>query len=285
MDEARWARATWTELASDAPEPDAHQPDAPQSPRSGRRLRPRVAALLPIGAVEAHGPHLPLNTDVVIACAAADAALPGLRRLDLHPMVLPPLAFTAAPFAAAFPGTISVRPATVSALVRDVAASLARQGAELLILVNAHLDPAHVAALHDAAQPRPAAPPRALAMPTVFPDITRKPWALRLTPEFRSGACHAGRYETSVVMASAPDLVRNEARQRLPPRPVSLSAAAQDGATTFDEAGVPDAYCGDPAAATSEEGRATIEVLGRIVVDAAAQALDAQAATTGKAAP
>ena len=295
MDEARWARATWTELARDG---EALAPDASPAPalsgaspaseprrpgQPGRRLRPRVAALLPVGAVEAHGPHLPLDTDVVIACAAADAALPGLRRLGLHPMVLPPLAFTAAPFAAAFPGTISVRPATVSALVRDVAASLERQGAELLILANAHLDPAHLAALHDAARAQTDASRRARTMPIVFPDVTRKPWAPRLTPEFRSGACHAGRYETSVVMASAPDLVRHEARRRLPPHPVSLSEAARVGAATFDEAGVPDAYCGDPAAATSDEGRATIEALGRIIVDATAQVLDAEAALDAQA--
>jgi len=281
MDERRWGRATWTDLARGGDTggggDEAPAPGAPLA----RRLRSRVAALLPVGAVEAHGPHLPLDTDVVIARAAADAAVPGLRRLGLHPLVLPPLAYTAAPFAAAFPGTISVRPATVAALVRDVAASLERQGAELLVLANAHLDPAHLAALHRAAQAAPSG--RGRAMPVVFPDITRKPWAPRLTPEFRSGACHAGRYETSVVMAFAPERVRDEARRRLPPRLVSLSAAARRGAADFDEAGVPDAYCGDPAAATSAEGRATVEVLGRIIVDAAAQALDAaRAEGTGR---
>ena len=279
MDERRWGRAAWTDLARGGDTGgDGDEAPAPGAPRA-RRLRSRVAALLPVGAVEAHGPHLPLDTDVVIARAAADAAVPGLRRLGLHPLVLPPLAYTAAPFAAAFPGTISVRPATVAALVRDVAASLERQGAELLVLANAHLDPAHLAALHRAAQAAPSR--RGRAMPVVFPDITRKPWAPRLTPEFRSGACHAGRYETSVVMAFAPERVRDEARRRLPPRLVSLSAAARRGAADFDEAGVPDAYCGDPAAATSVEGRATVEVLGGIIVDAAAQALDAAARAEG----
>lgn len=280
MDERRWGRATWTDLArgGDTDGGGGDEAPAPGAPLA-RGLRSRVAALLPVGAVEAHGPHLPLDTDVVIARAAADAAVPGLRRLGLHPLVLPPLAYTAAPFAAAFPGTISIRPATVAALVRDVAASLERQGAELLVLANAHLDPAHLAALHRAAQAAPSG--RGRPMPVVFPDITRKPWAPRLTPEFRSGACHAGRYETSVVMAFAPERVRDEARRRLPPRLVSLSAAARRGAADFDEAGVPDAYCGDPAAATPAEGRATVEVLGGIIVDAAAQALDTAARAEG----
>ena len=63
-----------------------------------------LVAILPAGAVEAHGPHLPLDTDVVIATAMARA---GARRLSArqYPVViLPPLVYTAAEFAAGFPG-------------------------------------------------------------------------------------------------------------------------------------------------------------------------------------
>ena len=59
----------------------------------------------------------------------------------------------------------------------------------------------------------------------------------------------------------------------MPENPASLSVAIGAGAATFEESGVPDAYCGDPAAATPEEGRATIEVLAGIVVDAVADVL------------
>ena len=222
-------------------------------------------ALLPTGAVEAHGPHLPLLTDVVIARAAAEAALDGLRRLGLRPMLLPPFPYTAAPFAAGFPGTISVRPATFAALLEDVAASLERQGVAALVVVNAHLDPAHLTAIREVT--------RTHHMPVIHPDLTERRWASRLTAEFRSGACHAGRYETSVVMAAAPELVRDEARRGLPENPASLSIAIRDGAATFEEAGAGEAYCGDPAAATREEGERTVAVLGGIVVDAVAEVL------------
>ncbi len=248
-----WGDATWTDLA-----------------RAGlgrRRGKTRVVALLPVGAVEAHGPHLPLVTDVVIASAAAEAALPGLRRLALRPVLLPPLPYAAAPFAAGFPGTISVRPATVAALLADVAASLERQGVAALVVVNAHLDPAHLASIRDAARAHGG------AMPVIHPDLTEPRWARRLTDEFRSGACHAGRYETSVVMAAAPELVREEVRRGLPANPASLSRAIRAGMSTFEEAGVEEAYCGDPAAATGEEGAKTVEALGRIVVETVAERL------------
>ncbi len=226
-----------------------------------------VIALLPVGAVEAHGPHLPLVTDVVIADAAARAALPGLDGLGLRPILLPPLSYTAAPFAEGFPGTISVRPDTVAALLTDVATSLERQGVAALVVVNAHLDPAHLASIREAVRAHSG------AMPVIHPDLTERRWALRLTDEFRSGACHAGRYETSVVMAAAPELVREEVRRTLPANTASLSDAIRTGKATFEEAGVAEAYCGDPAAATAEEGEATTAVLGRIVVEAVAERL------------
>ena len=268
MDSGLWGHATWTELEALGLGCRRAGGSTPTPHGS------RVVALLPVGAVEAHGPHLPLTTDVIIAATAAKAALPGLRALGHHPTVLPPLAYTAAPFAAGFPGTISVRPATFSALLADVAASLERQGVAALVVVNAHLDPAHLGAIAAVARSSGAADARAGAMPVIHPDLTRRRWASRLTPEFRSGACHAGCYETSVVMAAAPELVRDEVRLGLAENPASLSVAIRAGAATFEEAGVSEAYCGDPAAATPEEGGRTVQILARIVVDAVAERLE-----------
>ena len=278
MDEREWGHATWTSLAgAGLGTAEARKAEAKRT-GAARRQRSSVVGLLPVGAVEAHGPHLPLVADVIIAQAAADAALAGLGALGFRPLVLPPLAYAAAPFAAEFPGTLSIRPATASALVTDIAIALAQQGAAAMVVVNAHLDPTHLASLRQGIAEYEAGevagrPPIRHAMPVVFPDVTRKPWAMRLTDEFKSGACHAGQYETSVVMAAAPELVRERTRQALPAHPVSLSSAHRDGASTFGEAGVPDAYCGDPAAATREEGVQTARVLGQIVTDAVQERL------------
>lgn len=286
MEKHLWGHATWTEFARLGLEVRGRSRQSTESGEAGGSAHSppgsRVVALLPTGAVEAHGPHLPLTTDVIIAAAAAQAALPGLRRLGLHAIVLPPLQYTAAPFAAGFPGTISVRPATVTALLADVAASLERQGAAALVVVNAHLDPAHLDAIRDAVRDEPpsagAASAHRRAMPVIHPDLTERRWASRLTAEFRSGACHAGRYETSVVMAAAPELVREDERRGLAENPASLSVAIRRGAATFEEAGVAAAYCGDPAAASREEGEETLEVLARIVVEAVEERLGARSA-------
>jgi creatinine amidohydrolase len=217
-------------------------------------------ALVPVGALEAHGPHLPLDTDVIIAVAMAREGARILSEGGRTVVILPPLIYTPAPFAAEFPGTVSVRPETLKALVQDIAGSLPDV---LLVLANAHLDPAHVGALRELA----AASPR-----IVFPDITRRRLAERLTDEFRSGACHAGRYETSIVLAAAPERVRREMIPGLDPVPHSLSDAMREGRKTFLEVGGDRAYFGDPAAATPEEGHATIRVLGRILAEAVVEA-------------
>jgi creatinine amidohydrolase len=221
--------------------------------------------ILPVGAIEAHGPHLPLMTDVIISRGMAAAGANALLAAGVSDVVIaPPLQMTSAPFASAFAGTVSLRPETVTALVVDTLLSLKRAGFERIVVANSHLDPAHIASLHEGV--RIARETHGVAI--TFPDITKKPWALRLTDEFKSGACHAGRYETSMVMAERPDLVREAIRLTLDANPASLSAAIREGKKTFAEAGGPAAYFGFPQEASVEEGRATLSVLGGIIADA-----------------
>ena len=225
---------------------------------------PRSVAVLPVGALEAHGPHLPLETDVIIAAAMARAGAARLVARGRSAVVLPPLAYTAAPFAQGFAGTVSLRPDTVTTTVLDIARALARHGFGALALANAHLDPTHLASL-DAAV---GAIRRDIGLGVAFPNLTAKPWALRLGDEFRSGACHAGRFETSIVLAERPELVRETTMAALPDNTASLSRAIRDGKQSFEEAGGAQAYFGFPAQATAEEGRATVEVLGAILEEA-----------------
>jgi creatinine amidohydrolase len=234
----------------------------------------RAVALLPVGALEAHGPHLPLGTDVIIAEQMARAAGARIAERGFTPVLLPALPFTAAPFAARFPGTIAVEPQTVQALVVDVARELTRHRFSVLGIANAHLDPAHTAALA-AAQLRCR---EQRLLPLACPDVSRRPWVQRLTDEFRTGACHAGRYEGSVVMASRPELVKESIRAALPPNPRSLATAIKEGVRTFDEAGGPRAYFGWPADATAAEGRETIAVLGEILAEAVLAELEPETA-------
>ena len=226
--------------------------------------RARTPVILPVGAIEAHGPHLPLDSDVVIATAMARAGAQRLATQGKTVLILPALAYTAAPFGAGFQGTLSISRVTVTAVIVDLARSLSRQGFQLLAIANAHLDPEHLTALREAVKLGRAES----LLPIIFPDLTRKPWGTRLGDEFKSGACHAGRFETSIVMNEQPAAVREEKRHSLIPNPQSLSQAIHAGKRTFEEAGGPRAYFGDPAAATADEGSRLIDALGTILEEA-----------------
>jgi creatinine amidohydrolase len=226
--------------------------------------RGQTLVVLPVGAIEAHGPHLPLDSDVVIATAMARSGAKRLAARGRTVLILPALAYTAAGFGAAFHGTVSISGITVTAVMVDLARSLSRHGFRLLALANAHLDPEHLTALTDAVKLARAE----RLLPIIFPDLTRKPWGSRLGDEFRSGACHAGRFESSIVLSERPQGVRTEIVAALTPNPTSLSRAIQAGKRTFAEAGGPRAYFGDPAAATAAEGAQLIEALGSILEEA-----------------
>ena len=229
----------------------------------------RTVAVLPTGAIEAHGPHLPLGTDIIIAEAMARAGAERLAARGFEVLILPALPVAPAPFAAAFAGTIHTPPEATTMTVIGVARSLGEHGVHVTAIANAHHDPAHVDALR-AAVARVSDDPRATL---VFPDLTRRRWAERLTDEFRSGACHAGRYEGSIVLAEYPDRVKTSVMRSLAPNPRSLVQAIDAGHGTFMDAGGPDAFFGFPADASAEEGRAIVDLLGTILEEAVIEAL------------
>ena len=218
--------------------------------------------LWPVGSVEPHGPHLPLDTDTTIALENAERAAVALRAAGVAAVVAPPLPYGVTEFARDFPGAISL-PADVliGVLVAGVAAFL-RDGFAHVCLINHHLEPGQLDAL-EAARARIAAAHGEAAVSV--PQVISRRWGRQLTAEFKSGACHAGSYETSLVLAVHPDRVATATAEALPAVPVSLSAAIQAGATSFLEAGAEAAYTGTPAAATAAEGEATYAVLARMV--------------------
>jgi creatinine amidohydrolase len=214
--------------------------------------------LLPVGAVEPHGPHAPLGTDQLISdgmCARAADRLaddPSLRVL-----VLPPISYGVTEFAAAFPGCVSIGAGTLRALVLDVCRALAAQGLRRIVVVNNHFEPAHVTALREATAEAGVA----------YLDLVRRRNAERLTEEFRTGSCHAGQYETSLVLADRPDLVDTAVSRTLPEVRVDLPAMMAAGHRGFVDLGMDRAYCGSPADATVAEGRSTFDTLTDLLVE------------------
>ncbi len=218
-------------------------------------LRPAgPVALWPVGAVEPHGPHAPLGTDTLISTGICDRAAE--RLADLPVVVLPPLPFGVTRCGSGFAGAVGISPATLRATVLDVAASLAEQGFRRLVIVNNHFEPDQVATLRDAAS----------AAGALYLDLIRRANAQRLTDEFRRGSCHAGRYETSLMLADRPDLIDEAIRERLPAVEVNMPAELAAGRTDFVAMGMNDAYCGAPSEATAAEGHQTFETLTEMLV-------------------
>ena len=212
---------------------------------------PRTPVLFfPVGSTEPHGPHSPLATDPLISigiCERVAQALAGDP--DLMPLILPTLSYAVTRYTAGFAGAIHVNEETLHAMIVDVCASLAGQGFRHVVIVNNHFEPEHVQTLHRSID--------TLAAEDVhvgYLDLTRRERAQRLTEEFKRGECHAGRYETSLVLAQSPELVDR-----------AIAAGLKD----FREMGLVDAYCGAPAEATAAEGEEAYATLVEMTIEIA----------------
>lgn len=224
--------------------------------------RAECVLLLPVGATEPHGPHLPLATDVIISEGMARRAAEMLRAKAVPALVLPSIGYSVTEFASGFAGALSIGFETARAVLVDVLRAAIANGFRRICIANSHLEPRHVESILAAVE----TVREECGIEVAFPDKRRRRWASELTEEFRSGACHAGSYEGSLVLADRPDLVRDDLREQLPEVGVSLSDAIRAGQTSFREAGGDRAYFGRPAEATASEGEATYQTLARMLV-------------------
>ncbi|HEV8310158.1 MAG TPA: creatininase family protein [Methylomirabilota bacterium] len=167
--------------------------------------------LLPFGAVEAHGPHLPLSTDLIQAehvCAAVAARVRGLWA--------PGLPYGICRTMRNFSGTVSLTPATFQAVVREVVGEYVRHGARKLALYSGHAEPAQLEALREAVLPLVEADPELVVLVIgayAFIEPIRQ--AAGLTG--RDG--HAASLETSAMLAAAEATVRLDRIPALHARP------------------------------------------------------------------
>lgn len=217
-----------------------------------------AVALLPVGSTEAHGPHLPLSVDVLIAEEVCRRVASKLRR-DV--VVFPAVTYALTDFAAPFAGTVTLNAEVARQMLEGILRGVVSGGFRAVAVVNHHLEPAHFRVVHDAAKAVQASSPGARVL---VPDHRRAPTGPLLGHEFMHGGSHAGRYETSLMLAAAPQHVNLEAMKALPTLEIDLPGAIKGGAKNFLECGGPDAYFGAPADATAEEG----ERLFTIITDA-----------------
>jgi creatinine amidohydrolase len=230
-----------------------------------------AVALLPVGSTEAHGPHLPLSVDVVIAEEVCRRTARRLLARGQASLIFPAVPYGLTEFAAPFSGTVSVPPQPAEAFLTEILAGIASHGFERIGVLNHHLEPAHFQLVHRAAK---AAAERTGARIAV-PDHRKKPTGPRLGEEFTHGGSHAGCYETSLMLAAAPHLVNEQARRALPDVPVDLPAKIKAGARDFLECGGERAYFGSPASASAEEGERLLAILAEVSEEAILKLRDA----------
>jgi creatinine amidohydrolase len=204
-----------------------------------RRLRSNPLVIVPVGALEAHGPHLPLGADQIQAEATASALA---DRAD--GLVAPTLPYGSAPGARRFPGTVSLSIAQLETHAEGVLSELARSGARRILVLSGHAERGHMAALREAADRAGQAHPTARIAVLSDYDFV---YELRGT-ESPATDGHAGLLETSRVLAIAPETVGAD-------RPVVEYRRSPflPGAAT--EAEWPESVIGDTRAASPELGR------------------------------
>lgn len=222
-----------------------------------------AVALVPVGSVEPHGPHLPLDTDTTISVICAKRAADRLET-DVRAVVAPSVPYGVTDYATGFAGAVGVPAEALTAMLHAIAKSLLATGFAHVCFVNNHLEPAHDTAVRAAIEglPRGAA--------SVACPLTRR-WGRTLSDEFKRGDCHAGRYETSLSLAAGAHV--RESFGELPSLGLSLSEAIRSGKATFAEIGMERAYTGAPREATAEEGEELYDKLVTMVVTEVSEAL------------
>jgi creatinine amidohydrolase len=197
---------------------------------------------LPIGSCEQHGPHLPLDTDTRIAIAVAE----GLAKTATRVMVTPPLAMTSSGEHAGFAGTLSIGNDVLELTLVELARSADWSAG--LVFVNGH------GGNHAAVE-------RAVARLGNEGRHVMSWW-----PRVPGGDAHAGRTETSLMLAIAPDSVRLDRAEVGVTAPIGaiVDRLRQDGIAAVSGNGV----LGDPTGASAEEGR---ELLACFVDDIVAK--------------
>ena len=224
-------------------------------------------ALLPVGPPEAHGPHLPLGTDLLAARELCERTGWELKLQGIECLIAPLLPYCLAEVAKPFPGTITVRAEVVAALVEDICRGLARSGFRRTLVVSGHAEKENLAALGTGAAQ--AGKAGALVKVSRWYDDALPELLHLLEEDHPEYDIHAGEWETALVLLKAPELVDQTALDALPPnwaiRNISERRAA--GARTFPELGAPEAYCGDPRRATTATAESLYAALGKFVAE------------------
>lgn len=228
----------------------------------------RTLVVLPVAAVEQHGPHLPVYTDSIIGEALLGRAL-GSRPDDGRVWALPTLVYGKSNEHGGFPGTFSLTGETLGRMLRELARGVQASGIRRLLLLGSH--GGNIEVLDMAA--------RDIRDELDLLCFSAHPFRFGLAAEVISDAegglgLHGGEGETSILLAVCPELVNVDAYE--PELPRRLSRFTYKGAATvgwltrdLSRSGT----IGDPRGATAEKGEAILDREARLVVELIEEAL------------
>jgi len=229
------------------------------SPELSERAGPNALAVMALGAIEQHGPHLPLSTDLDIATGLMARALESVDR-ELEAFLLPPLVLGASDEHAGFAGTLSLSAAQMGDQLARIGAAVAAVGIRRLVLVNAH--GGNIGWLG----------PAALDLRRRFEMLVVKASYMAFRPpkhllgaeELRLGL-HGGQAETAMMLHLHPERVRTDRLQHFPsivagpPADAVLGPEAEAAWAWCAEDLNPEGVVGNAAAADPDLGRGLVE--------------------------
>jgi creatinine amidohydrolase len=242
-----------------------------KSPDFARLDLTRCIAVLPVAAIEQHGPHLPLNVDATLVDGVIASALP-LLSPGLPVLFLPTQSVGLSPEHARFAGTLTLKADTLIKLWTELAESVAHSGIKKLVLLNSH--GGQVGLLDVVARDLRARLDMLVYSVNWFnlPLIDEKGDSVgdRFSADEHRFGIHAGEIETSMMLALKPAQVDMTQAQ-------DFHSTSQDRAQTFGILGDgrsaklgwqmqdynPQGAVGNAAAATADKGRALLDAAGR----------------------
>jgi creatinine amidohydrolase len=241
-----------------------------RAPQVASALSPRSVLIQPVGAVEQHGPHLPLSTDLLIATDVAERVVVA-RGEELDLWLLPPLAYSKSNEHAWSAGTIWLGPQTLLAVLDDVGRCLAALPTKRLAFLNGHGGNTQLLAVAN----RELRVAHGLMTFLLHPSLPRDSGGAAADDDELGMGIHAGRDETSIMLHLHPELVDMDAARRSVPSSMAERDHVRFGgdvAFGWTSADIhPGGVIGDPTLATAQRGATLVDGMVATLGDALAE--------------
>jgi creatinine amidohydrolase len=243
-----------------------------------------AVVLWALGVIEEHGPHLPLATDVYVPCATLREARTILAKRGIESVIAPPFYWGINAATAAFAGSFIVRPETMIELMKDVFRSLHKDGFTKVFCLSGHGDAAHYKVLYEGVRAGRDYGPIETHM-LVSDGFAKRlgfeesdPLVTIMHPPASEPEkyidVHAGNWETSMIWAKYPDVVRTDISTTLAPTNSVLEDLLEwrkGGEHALRT--TPHGYLGDPASANPQRGHESVSSEGETIARAIAATL------------